>query len=210
MTAMTSALAAHGTLAAAQAPVAIGAAAASDTAVDTPAAPATAFGVDAFVVDMPAASVTAIGPQAITAQTRATAQPIGRADRDTTAQAVQPVQPGAALPATSPSSAGSIGGAVLALVLVVGLIVALGWFARRMPGIGGASNPALKVLGSLSLGPRERVVVIAVGDTQLLVGTGATGTRVLHTLDTPLPLPEAKPTPVFAQVLAQTFGKKKP
>ncbi|MET0329638.1 MAG: flagellar biosynthetic protein FliO [Luteimonas sp.] len=198
---MTSALA---TLAAAQAPVSVGAAATPAAPEAAPVeAPATAFGVDAFVVDMPKAPVTAIGHQAVAAQ--ATAQPIGRPATDKTAQTVQP---GSALPAAAPSSAGSIGGAVLALVLVVGLIVALGWFARRMPGIGGASNPALKVLGSLSLGPRERVVVVAVGDTQLLVGTGATGTRVLHTLDTPLPVPEAKPTPVFAQVLAQQFGKK--
>ncbi|MFL6587679.1 MAG: flagellar biosynthetic protein FliO [Luteimonas sp.] len=205
---MTSALAAHATLAAAQAPVAIGGASAADAAVDAPPAPATAFGVDAFVVDMPGptAPATAIGAQAITA-TPAVAQPLGRPSTDKT---VQVATPGSATPVASASSAGSIGGAVLALVLVVGLIVALGWFARRMPGIGGASNPALRVLGSLSLGPRERVVVLAVGDTQLLVGTGATGTRVLHTLDTPLPVPEAKPTPVFAQVLAQQFGKKKP
>jgi len=199
---MTSALA---TLAAAQAPVSVGAADPSAPTETQDAAPvtATAFGADAFIVDVPKTSATAIGHDAVAAQT--TAQPIGRPAADKTAQVVQP---GAALPAAAPSSAGSIGGAVLALVLVVGLIVALGWFARRMPGIGGASNPALKVLGSLSLGPRERVVVIAVGDTQLLVGTGATGTRVLHTLDTPLPVPETKPTPVFAQVLAQQFGKK--
>lgn len=205
---MTSALAGHATLVAAQAPVAIGGASAPDTVVATPAPPVTAFGVDAFVVDMPAttAPATAIGAQAITA-TPAVAQPLGRPSTDKTAQVASP---GSSLPVASASSAGSIGGAVLALVLVVGLIVALGWFARRMPGIGGASNPALRVLGSLSLGPRERVVVVAVGETQLLIGTGATGTRVLHTLDTPLPVPEAKPTPVFAQVLAQQFGKKKP
>ncbi len=208
---MTSALAAHATLVAAQAPVAIGGASAPDTVVATPAPPVTAFGLDAFVVDMPAttAPATAIGAQAITS-TPAVAQPLGRPSTDKTAQVASP---GSSLPvasASSAGSAGSIGGAVLALILVVGLIVALGWFARRMPGIGGASNPALRVLGSLSLGPRERVVVVAVGETQLLIGTGATGTRVLHTLDTPLPVPEAKPTPVFAQVLAQQFGKKKP
>ncbi len=108
----------------------------------------------------------------------------------------------------SGTGAGSIGGAVLALVLVVGLILLLGWLAKRMPGIGGASNPALKVVGSLSLSPRERVVVVAVGDTQLVLGTGAGGTRVLHQLDTPLPLPQHKAPPAFAQVLAQHFGKK--
>lgn len=111
-------------------------------------------------------------------------------------------------PAASPGGAGSIGGAVLALVLVVGLILVLGWLAKRMPGIGGASNPALKVIGSLSLSPRERVVVVAVGDTQLVLGTGAGGTRVLHQLDTPLPVTPAKAPPAFAQVLAQRLGRK--
>ncbi|SEK50009.1 flagellar protein FliO/FliZ [Pseudoxanthomonas sp. GM95] len=111
-------------------------------------------------------------------------------------------------PAAKPGGAGSIGGAVLALVLVVGLILVLGWLAKRMPGIGGASNPALKVIGSLSLSPRERVVVVAVGDTQLVLGTGAGGTRVLHQLDTPLPVTPTKAPPAFAQVLAQHFGKK--
>ncbi len=111
-------------------------------------------------------------------------------------------------PASAPGGAGSIGGAVLALVLVVGLILVLGWLAKRMPGIGGASNPALKVVGSLSLSPRERVVVVAVGETQLVLGTGAGGTRVLHQLATPLPVTPTKAPPAFAQVLAQHFGKK--
>ncbi|HEY5803035.1 MAG TPA: flagellar biosynthetic protein FliO [Lysobacter sp.] len=110
-------------------------------------------------------------------------------------------------PAASPSTAGSIGGAVFALVVVIGLILALAWLAKRMPGLGGASNPALRIVGSLALGPRERLVVVAVGDTQLLLGVGAGGTRTLHTLEQPLPV-AAPATPAFAQLLAQHFGKK--
>lgn len=109
-----------------------------------------------------------------------------------------------------PAGAGSIGGALLALVLVVGLILLLGRFAKRVPGIGGATNPSLKLVGTLSLGPRERVVVVDVGGTQLLLGTGAAGTRVLHTLETPLPAPPvATPSP-FAQALARQLGRKSP
>lgn len=108
-----------------------------------------------------------------------------------------------------PSPAGSIGGAVSALIVVVALILALAWLAKRMPVLGGGtgSNPALRIVGSLALGPRERVVVVAVGDTQLLVGVGVGGTRVLHTLAEPLTTPAAAP-PAFAQLLAQHFGKK--
>lgn len=112
-------------------------------------------------------------------------------------------------PQPSPSNAGSIGGALFALVMVIGLILALGWIAKRMPGFRGASgNAALRVVGSLTLGPRERVVVVAVGNTQLLLGVGAGGTRTLHTLTEPLPVPDQGNSPAFAQLLAQHFGKK--
>lgn len=105
-----------------------------------------------------------------------------------------------------------IGGAVFALILVVSLILGLGWLARRMPGVGRASGSgALRVVGSLSLGPRDRVVVVDVGGTQLLLGVGQNGMTTLHTLAEPLPLAQpsqgltASP---FAQLLAQHFGKK--
>ena len=98
----------------------------------------------------------------------------------------------------------------LALVLVVGLILLLSWLAKRVPGLGGGgvANPALRIVGSLALGPRDRLVVVEVGQTQLLLGVGAGGTRTLHTLDQPLPSAEPKATPAFAQLLAQHFGKK--
>jgi flagellar protein FliO/FliZ len=110
----------------------------------------------------------------------------------------------------SPATAGSLGGAVFALVLVVGLILVLSWLAKRMPGFGGTggSHPDLRVVGSLALGPRDRLVVVEVGQTQLLLGVGSNGTRTLHTLDAPLAAAAKKPPPAFAQLLAQSFGKK--
>jgi flagellar protein FliO/FliZ len=64
------------------------------------------------------------------------------------------------------------------------------------------------VVGSLALSPRERLVVVAVGNTQLVLGVGAGGTRTLHTLSEPLPVTETAGTPAFAQLLSQHFGKK--
>ena len=116
-----------------------------------------------------------------------------------------------AKPATfgqAPSAAGAVGGTVFALLFVLALILALAWLAKRMPGVAGAGNPALRIVGSLSLGPRERVVVVDVGGTQLLLGVGAGGTRALHTLAAPLPVAERTPATPFAQLLAQHFGKK--
>ncbi|WP_425489389.1 flagellar biosynthetic protein FliO [Cognatilysobacter bugurensis] len=113
------------------------------------------------------------------------------------------------LPAASPADAGSLGGTVFALLLVVGLILGLGWLAKRMPGFGrGAPSNGLRMVASLPIGPRERVVVVEVGETQLLLGVGPGGTRTLHTLAEPLPEAGPTPGPQFAQLLAQHFGKK--
>lgn len=120
----------------------------------------------------------------------------------TTASVPVPSQP---MP-DAPSGAGAVGSAVLALLLVVGLILALAWLAKRMPGAVASSNKSLRVVASLAVGQRERVVVVAVGDTQLLLGVGPGGTRTLHTLSEPLPVGDA-PAP-FAQLLSQHFGKK--
>ncbi|GAB2525081.1 flagellar biosynthetic protein FliO [Lysobacter humi (ex Lee et al. 2017)] len=124
----------------------------------------------------------------------------------TTAQVVRPV--GASTPAQA--DAGSIGGALFSLVLVVGLILGLGWLARRMPGLQrGGSASQLKVVASVALGPRERAMVVDVGGQQLLLGVGQGGVRTLHVLEQPLPAVEANTsTSPFAQVLAQHFGRK--
>jgi len=111
-----------------------------------------------------------------------------------------------------------VGGAVFALILVVSLILALGWLAKRMPGFGRASGGgnALRVVGSLTLGPRDRVVVVDVGGTQLLLGVGQNGMTTLHTLTEPLPVAQpSQGTPSlqnlatpFAQLLQKHLGKK--
>ena len=171
------------------------------------APPATVVATDAAVAgdaspQADAGSVVSADADADAAAAPAPVQPLGAT---TIATTVQPAAEPFAAPA---GDAGSVGGAVLALLLVVGLILALAWLARRMPGIGaGASNPALRVVGSLALGPRERLVVVEVGQTQLLLGVGNGGTRTLHTLEAPLPEAAASTSP-FAQVLAQHFGKK--
>lgn len=155
-------------------------------------------------VPAPTAAITA-PVQGTAGTTVATPVPAGAFTKPaTTTQLGTPT----AFPA-GPSPATGVGGAVTALVVVITLILALAWLAKRMPVLGGGAgnSPALRIVGSLALSPRERVVVVAVGDTQLLMGVGTGGTRVLHTLAEPLAT-SAPVTPVFAQLLAQHFGKK--
>lgn len=160
-----------------------------------------------------AAQAAPAHPGATTAAQAFAARATGQADATTVAPAfATTTQVPATGPAPqSPASAGSLGGAVFALVLVVGLILVLSWLAKRMPGLGGTggSHPDLRVVGSLALGPRDRLVVVEVGQTQLLLGVGSGGTRTLHTLEQPLSAAAAKKSPpAFAQLLAHSFGKK--
>ena len=104
-------------------------------------------------------------------------------------------------------------GAFFTLLLVLGLIIGLGWLLKRMPG--GAFRPAegLKVVASINVGAKERVVVVDVNGQQLLLGITAGGISTLHQLPEPLPqtpapaLPNLKQLPNFAQLLAQKLRK---
>jgi flagellar protein FliO/FliZ len=113
----------------------------------------------------------------------------------------------------APSSPGLFG-AVFALLLVLGLIVGLGWVLKRMPGSGFRPAIGLKLVASLPLGAKERVVVVEVNGEQLLLGVTAGGINTLHTLSEPLPptpaptLPNLKQLPNFAQLLAQKLRKE--
>lgn len=67
----------------------------------------------------------------------------------------------------------------LSLVLILGGFVAVAWFARRyLPGAG--QTGLVKVVGSAAVGPRERVVVIEVDGTRLVLGVANGSVRLLH------------------------------
>ncbi len=109
----------------------------------------------------------------------------------------------------------SMFGAVLALLGVLALIVGLGWVLKRMPGSGFKPAEGLRVVASLNVGAKERVVVVDVNGQQLLLGVTAGGISTLHQLPESLPtpeparLPDLKNLPNFAQLLQQRLRKDK-
>ena len=112
------------------------------------------------------------------------------------------------------AAAPSMLGAIAALLAVLALIVALGWLLKRLPGSGFRPSQGLKVVASLNVGAKERVVVVEVNGTQLLLGVTAGGICALHQLPEPLPaaagptLPPLKNLPNFAQLLNQKLRKE--
>lgn len=94
-------------------------------------------------------------------------------------------------PALAPSGGAAFLRLAVGLAIVVGLIYACAWVARRA-GVGkhGSNGVPMKIVGSLALGPRERIVTLEVEGTWLVVGVTPGGMHTLHTLPArPLPAP---------------------
>jgi flagellar protein FliO/FliZ len=91
------------------------------------------------------------------------------------AAAATPVAPATpAMTAASSAMSTGIGGQLvqlmLGLLLVVGLIFVLAWLMRRVQRAGPAGNQVIELLGSRALGPRDRLVLVQVGNEQILLG----------------------------------------
>ena len=79
-------------------------------------------------------------------------------------------------------SSGSIVQVIFSLLLVLAAILLVAWLFKRMNVAQKGNGNLLKVLGGVSIGQRERVVLVEVEDTWLVVGVGPGQIRTLHTL----------------------------
>lgn len=86
----------------------------------------------------------------------------------------------------SPTSMVSILQIMTYLVLVILIIVGIAWMLRRFGRINSAVNGDLKVLAGLSVGQRERIVLVQAGSVQLLLGVAPGQVQTLHIMDRPL------------------------
>lgn len=102
----------------------------------------------------------------------------------TLAVAVDAVRPAYTPPPPAVSS-GSIVQIIISLLLVLAAIVLVAFVLRRMNmGNQGAGNQ-LKVLSGIAIGQRERIVLVEIKDTWLVVGVGPGQIRTLHAMPKP-------------------------
>jgi len=102
---------------------------------------------------------------------------------------------------------GGIYQVLFGLVVVLGAIGVAAWMLRRFGNLQTSAGGALRVLGGLPLGTRERAVLIQVGDTQILVGVAPGRVQTLHVLERPVPAAAAAVPAAasFSERLAQAI-----
>ncbi len=111
------------------------------------------------------------------------------------------------------ASAGGLVSVTFALLAVLAAIFALAWLARRMRMLGNRAGNALTVLASTPLGPKERAVLLQVGEAQVLLGVAPGQVTALHVLAQPIEIGKSAPEaleaarPTFAALLKRSLGK---
>ncbi|MFA7655096.1 flagellar biosynthetic protein FliO [Acidithiobacillus thiooxidans] len=97
-----------------------------------------------------------------------------------------------------------------ALLFVLAVFFVVIWMLKHFQP-GAMNNPVagLKVVTSLPLGTRERLLLVQVGEQQLLLGVTPTGIHLLHTLETSLPDTTSNSATAFASWLRTAMERRK-
>jgi flagellar protein FliO/FliZ len=109
----------------------------------------------------------------------------------------------------------SIGRVVLTLAGMIALILLLAYCAKRLQGMsrsnaGGFSGQGklIKTLATTSIGLKEKISLIQVGEQQLLIGITPQSIQTLLVLETPIKLEDIEhQTPVFQAILKKALQK---
>jgi len=153
----------------------------------------------------------------------ATATPVVPAAAEAATPATTPAAPAATppgplamtIPTPPPAApgAGSLMQTTLALLFVLALLVGGAWFLKRFGprNLGGAGG-TVKLVGSLSLGTRERILVVEVGEQWIVVGASPGRMNALATMprqeNSEAAVPATLQTANFAEWFKQTIDKR--
>ncbi len=98
---------------------------------------------------------------------------------------------------------------LMSLIIILVVIFAAAWLVKRFGRMNGLASNHMQVLGNMSVGQRERIILLEVGKEQLLIGVTASEIRLLHELKEPLDIGNAATIPGdFKGGLSQVFAQK--
>src|SRR5450830_817084 len=178
-----------------------------------------------FVVSAQTNTPAAAPAPVVTAPTNRTVAPVQAGEPATVP--VDPALPGAPAPATAagtepaavppvqmaaaPTAAGSLLQTVAALAAVLAVVMGLAWLLKRFGPKTITGGSTIRLVGALSVGARERILVVEVGDQWIVVGASPGRMNALSTM----PRQEADPvahntlqTTNFAEWFKQTIDKR--
>jgi flagellar protein FliO/FliZ len=108
--------------------------------------------------------------------------------------------------------ASGIGQVTFALLLVLAAVFGVAWFLKRLRVATGAGANGIEVLGQVSLGAKERAVIVRVGGERLLLGVASGGVSLLKSLSSDVPAASppaglAAERPNFAALFKKSLGR---
>lgn len=90
---------------------------------------------------------------------------------------------------------------LLSLLLVVALIFTLAWFMKRLGVANVSHHSAMKVLATMPLSNKDKLTIVEVGDTQILLGVSPGRINKLHVFEEKVLTVDEDARPVFKQFL---------
>lgn len=99
------------------------------------------------------------------------------------AQAAQPAT--TVSPLASPITSGSMLQVLFGLILVLGAIAGTAWLLRRIAPGQTSAGGVLKLVGGMMVGQKERLVLVEIGETWLVLGVAPGQVNTLHTMPKP-------------------------
>jgi len=114
-----------------------------------------------------------------------------------------------------PLSASNIMNMLMGLGLVLAIIFFMAWIVRRMGGMQVMGSQKIKLLGGMSLGAREKVVLVQIENKRLVLGVAQGQVNTLHVMDGDFDTDEKESVDSaapfkekFLQALSQTIKNK--
>ncbi len=120
----------------------------------------------------------------------------GMAETDVKALTVEPISMGSML---------QLAASLVFVLLVFALVI---FVMRRLSGINPAARGHMKIIDGLSLGTRDRIVLLQVGAEQILLGISPGQIRTLHVMNEALEFPAEQGSERFAQKLKNAMKVK--
>lgn len=108
----------------------------------------------------------------------------------------------------SPLNASGLADVLLGLMLIIVLIFALAWLFKKFGSAGLGLGGLIKVVAAMSLGGRDRIALISVGEKQMLLGISPGRISTLHVFDEAIDLEAQKIGLSTASANSSDFASK--